>query len=105
MLKYKAEWEGKTYIEVDRFFPSSKTCNHYLNIVDSLPLDIKFWDCQHCGEINIDRDINAAKNIRDEGLRIMAVGHIATASGERVRPSKGTAFARHHSVKEESPSL
>ena len=104
MLKYKAEWDGKTYIEVDRFYPSSKTCNHCLNIVDSLPLDIRFWDCQHCGTTNIDRDLNAAKNIRDEGLRIMAVGHIATASGERVRPSKGTAFARHHSLKEESPS-
>ena len=104
MLKYKAEWEGKTYIEVARFYPSSKTCNHCLNIVDSLPLDVRFWDCQHCGTTNIDRDINAAKNIRDEGLRIMAVGRIASASGERVRPSKGTAFARHFSVKEESTS-
>ena len=41
-------------------------------------------------------------NIRDEGLRILAVGHIATASGERVRQSKGNAFTRHHSAKEES---
>ncbi len=104
MLKYKAKWEGKTYIEVDRFYPSSKTCNHCLNIVDSLPLEIRFWDCQHCGVTNIDRDINAAKNIRDEGLRIMAVGRIASASGERVRPSKGTAFTRHFSTKEESTS-
>ncbi|MDB9420969.1 transposase, partial [Microcystis aeruginosa CS-563/04] len=52
-----------------------------------------------------DRDINAAKNIRDEGLRILAVGHTATASGGRVRPSKGTAFARHLPVNEESPRL
>ncbi|MBR8831769.1 MAG: IS200/IS605 family transposase ISAsp19 [Chroococcopsis gigantea SAG 12.99] len=93
MLKYKAEWDGKTYIEVDRFYPSSKTCNNCLNRVDSLPLDIRFWDCNNCGTKNIDRDINAAKNIRDEGLRILAVGHTATASGGRVRPSKGTAFA------------
>jgi putative transposase len=34
MLKYKAEWDGKTYIEVDRFYPSSKTCNNCLNRVD-----------------------------------------------------------------------
>ncbi len=40
MLKYKAEWEGKIYIEVDRFFPSSKTCSNCLNPVDSLSLDI-----------------------------------------------------------------
>jgi putative transposase len=102
MLKYKAEWKGKYYIEVDRFFPSSKTCNNCLNQVDSLTLDMRLWQCPKCGTIH-DRDINAAKNIRDEGLRILAVGHIASASGERVRPSKGTAFVRHLSVKEESP--
>lgn len=93
MLKYKAENEGKTYIEVDRFFPSSKTCNVCLNQVGSLPLDIRNWTCKHC-QTNHDRDINAAINIRDEGLRILAGGHLATASGVRVRPSKGTAFAR-----------
>ena len=104
MLKYKAEWEGKTYIEVDRFFPSSKTCNHCLHQVDSLTLDIRSWQCPKCGTIH-DRDINAAKNIRDEGLRLLAVGHIASAFGERVRPSKGTAFVRHHLMKEESSRL
>ena len=71
MLKYKAEQEGKTYIEVDRFFASSKTCNVCLNQVDSLPLDIRFWNCDNCHTKNIDRDVNAAKNIRDEGLRIL----------------------------------
>jgi len=102
MLKYKAEWVGKTYIEVDRFFPSSKTCNHCLHQVDSLTLDVRLWQCPNCG-VRHDRDVNAAKNIRDEGLRLLAVGHIASASGERVRPTKGTAFRRHPSVKEESP--
>jgi putative transposase len=99
MLKYKAEWQGKTYIEVDRFFPSSKTCNQCLHQVDRLTLDIRSWQCPNCGTIH-DRDINAAKNIRDEGLRLLAlseveglaVGHIASASGQRIRPSKGTAF-------------
>ena len=91
MLKYKSEWEGKIYVEVDRFFPSSKTCNNCLNRVDSLSLDIRNWQCPRCGE-NHDRDINAARNIRDEGLRILAVGHTASACGQRVRPSKGTAF-------------
>ena len=101
MLKYKSEWEGKTYVEVDRFFPSSKTCNNCLNRVDSLSLDIRNWQCPKCGEKH-DRDINAAKNIRDEGLRILTVGHTVTASGGRVRPSKGTAFTRLLPVSEES---
>lgn len=85
MLKYKAEREGKIYLEVDRFFASSKTCNHCLNQVKSLPLDIRFWDCPYCLTKNIDRDINASKNIRDEALRILAVGRIATASRDNVR--------------------
>ena len=85
MLKYKAEQEGKTYIEVDRWFPSSKTCNHCLNVIDSLPLDIRFWNCPSCETTNIDRDINAAKNIRDEALRILSLGTSDTANGGNVR--------------------
>jgi putative transposase len=105
LLKYKAEWEGKIYLEVDRFFPSSKTCNNCLHQINKLSLDIRSWQCPKCGTIH-DRDINAAINIREEGLRILtAVGHIASASGERVRPSKGTAFARLLSVKEEASYL
>jgi len=48
LLKYKAEWEGKIYIEVDRFFPSSKTCHVCLTQVGSLPLNIREWACGQC---------------------------------------------------------
>ncbi|BDI19467.1 transposase [Nostoc cf. commune SO-36] len=73
MLKYKAEMEGKIYQEVDRFFPSSKTCHVCLNQVGSLPLDIRFWTCDNC-QTRHDRDINASINLRDEGLRILTSG-------------------------------
>jgi putative transposase len=62
MLKYKAESEGKTYVEIDRFFPSSKTCHVCLNRVDNLTLDVRAWTCKHCGTHH-DRDVNAAINI------------------------------------------
>ena len=85
MLKYKAEWLGKTYLEVDRFFPSSKTCSHCYYKVSELPLKVRSWNCPSCNTQH-DRDINAAKNIRDEGLRILSVGSIDTAHGGRVKP-------------------
>jgi putative transposase len=84
MLKYKSEWSGKTYIEVDRFFASSKICNVCLNRVDSLDLNIRSWTCDRC-QTHHDRDINAAINIRNEALRILALGTSATASGGDVR--------------------
>ncbi len=73
MLKYKAEWEGKIYIEVDRFVPSSKTCNVCLYQMDSLPLDVRQWTCPRCGTVH-DRDINAAINLREEGLCLLTCG-------------------------------
>lgn len=79
MLKYKADQEGKVYQEVDRFFASSKTCNKCLNRVDSLDLSIRFWDCNSCGTHH-DRDINAAINIRDEGLRIL---NLTSGTGDK----------------------
>ncbi len=70
MLKYKAEMSGKVYQEVDRFFPSSKTCHVCLNQVGSLPLDVRSWTCGNC-HTKHHRDVNAAINLRDEGLRIL----------------------------------
>jgi putative transposase len=87
MLKYKAEQEGKVYLEIERFFPSSKTCSNCLNIVDSLPLDIRTWTCDSCGTKH-DRDINASINIRDEGLRIISSGTGDKAYCPDVRRSK-----------------
>ena len=96
-VNYKAKRDGKTYLEIDRFFPSSKTCNVCLNVVESLPLDVRRWECNHC-HTQHDRDINAALNIRDEGLRVIAAdpdrqflapGTGVTASGGSVRPTKG----------------
>ena len=85
MLEYKAREEGKCYVEVDRFFPSSKTCSVCLNRVGNLPLNVRSWQCQSC-ETKHDRDVNAAVNIRDEGLRILALGTSATAKVGKVSP-------------------
>ena len=70
MLEYKANWYGRKLIFVDRFYPSSKTCNHCGYVNKKLKLSDRQWICPNCGEI-IERDYNAALNILDEGLRII----------------------------------
>ncbi len=88
MLSYKAGNDGKIYQEVDRFFPSSKTCSVCLNRIGSLALDIRSWQCENC-KTKHDRDVNAAINIRDEGLRILALGTSASANRGKVSPKVG----------------
>jgi len=77
MLKYKAEWYGRELIEIDRWFPSSKRCNHCGHINNGLKLNQRSWVCPDCNS-KLDRDINAAKNI-------LAVGQTVSAFGESGR--------------------
>jgi putative transposase len=72
MLRYKSNWYDKTLIEVDRFFPSSKLCNKCKRKNDTLKLSERNWKCKNCGEYH-NRDLNAAKNILDEGVRILSI--------------------------------
>jgi len=84
-LTYKAQKDGKTYLEIGRFFPLSKICHVDLNQVGSLPLNVRSWTCSKFQEKH-DRDVNPAINILHEGLRIVALATSATASGGNVRP-------------------
>jgi len=66
-IEYKAKWYGRTFYQIDRWFPSSKTCNNCQFVKDKLSLKEREWICPKCKSV-LDRDINAAKNIRDKGL-------------------------------------
>ena len=68
MLEYKAEWYGKNILYIGRFQPSSKLCSHCGKIFKELSLKDRSWTCQCCGT-NHDRDVNAAYNIKNFGLR------------------------------------
>lgn len=70
ILEYKSRWYNRQLVFVDRFYPSSKTCNHCGYINKSLKLSDRQWICPNCGNI-IERDYNAALNILNEGLRIL----------------------------------
>ena len=68
-LEYKSAWHGRTFVRIDRWYPSSKLCStpdcEFRN--DAMPLDVREWRCPAC-ELTHDRDSNAAKNILAVGL-------------------------------------
>jgi putative transposase len=70
-LEYKAEWYGKTYHELDRFFPSSKLCSTCGHLLINLPLSVREWDCPNCSTHH-DRDDNAAINIKKAGEYLLS---------------------------------
>jgi putative transposase len=72
-LTYKSEWYGKILIEVDRWYPSSKTCSECRHTLDELRLQERQWRCPRCGFCH-DRDVNAARNLLVEGLRHQLAG-------------------------------
>jgi putative transposase len=70
-LAYKSDWYGKILVEVDRWYPSSKSCSECRHTLDVLRLDERRWWCPACGRCH-DRDVNAARNLLAEGLRQLA---------------------------------
>jgi putative transposase len=95
MLEYKMARRGKYLIKVGRFFASSQLCSVCGYQHHELALDEREWTCLACG-MHHDRDVNASKNIKKEGIRLLAEAGITLiratvgttgshASGDRVR--------------------
>ena len=78
-FEYKSAWYGRKFVPIGQFFPRSKLCGDCGQVLDSLPLVVRTWTCG-CGAVH-DRDLNAARNILAEGIRL-------AACGETVRPER-----------------
>lgn len=72
-ISYKSDWNNRQYIKIGRFTKSSQPCNvcGYIN-TETKNLSVREWTCPECGSVH-DRDINAAINILNEGLRLLNV--------------------------------
>ncbi|KAB2590492.1 RNA-guided endonuclease InsQ/TnpB family protein [Streptomyces arboris] len=68
-LLYKCAWYGRTLVIVDRFFPSTRRCSACGVTGPKLDLAVRSWSCGGCGAVH-DRDVNAARNLREEGMRM-----------------------------------
>lgn len=99
MLAYKAEWNGKKVVKIDRYFPSSQTCNvcGYVN-AQTKDLSVREWECPIC-HTHHNRDVNAAINILHFGLNHTSAGTVDYTGGEEVRADL---LESHSSVKPEA---
>ena len=102
MLTYKAEWNDKKIVKIDRFYPSSQTCN-VCGYVNKVIKDLSFreWECPIC-HTHHDRDVNAAINILNIGLNNnnnISAGTVDYTGGEEVRADQS---GSHSSVKPEA---
>lgn len=81
-LRYKCGWYGRTLVIVDRFFPSTRRCSDCHTKGSSLDVSVREWTCAECGAVH-DRDVNAAQNLRDEGMRLYRLVASALPPGRR----------------------
>lgn len=69
MLKYKAEWYGRSIVQISPYYPSSQLCSHCgYKFKGTKDLGVRVWECPECNNVN-ERDLNASINILNEGLR------------------------------------
>lgn len=83
-LEYKADWNDKQVVKINRFYPSSKTCSVCGWINQDLNLSVREWTCPSCNSEH-DRDKNSAMNILNEGLKIIGAGLSDNTGGDGIR--------------------
>ncbi|GAA4238604.1 hypothetical protein GCM10022254_55250 [Actinomadura meridiana] len=94
MLEYKADWYGRELIVIDRWFPSTRTCSQCGTITQTMPLDVREWECSGC-DARHDRDVNAARNVLAAGLAV-------SACGAGVRPQRESSRTGRSAMKQET---
>lgn len=86
-LEYKAAWYGRTFVKIDKWYPSSKRCFACGHVLATLLLDVRAWTCPECG-VHHDRDINAARNVLAAGLAVNACGESIRPGAVKANPGR-----------------
>lgn len=100
MLKYKSEWNERELVQINRFYPSSKSCSECNYINEGLTLKDREWTCPSCNTHH-DRDINAAKNIIKQGINILS----GCGLQSDVKQKSPEALSKDKSMKEKTQLL
>jgi putative transposase len=95
MLEYKLAWRGKQLVKIDRFYPLSKPCSICGFVNQVLTLDERAWTCPACGTAH-DRDVNAAINIKREGILILRENNITVMNNDDTAGTAGIHASRDH---------
>ena len=87
-LEYKARWYGKSFVRIDRFYPSSQICSSCGHKDGKKALDVREWACSNCG-VEHDRDLNAAANVLLKGYSDLTGLSVNDSSAELVDYKRG----------------
>jgi len=79
-IEYKSNWGGRTFVAIDQWFPSSKRCSCCGYIAGKMSLNVRSWTCPECATV-LDRDCNAAENIKRQGMSLIAFGEHVSGIG------------------------
>ncbi|MGK7924805.1 MAG: RNA-guided endonuclease InsQ/TnpB family protein [Spirulina sp.] len=101
-LDYKLTKEGKVLVEIDHWFPSSKICSECGHEMKEMPLEVREWTCPKCSTTH-DRDENAAKNIRAEGIRQLRCDPAEVCLGQHSLGEETSPGSDRSSAKERAP--
>ena len=103
-LEYKSKWAGKNILKIDRFVPSSKTCSSCGAKKDQLSLSERIYHCEYCG-ISLDRDINAAINIKKFALANLGLDRPEDKPVDHALAGVVLDNLAIHGVKQEAPNI
>lgn len=85
-LDYKAKEQGKHLVKIDQWYASSKTCHACQHKLGALPLSVRSWSCPGC-HTQRDRDVNAALNIKHQGILSLKAEGLSVSAHRGLRKS------------------